>query len=57
MGIISWSFRELTLQESYLIFCAQYSKKKEREFVGDILLNNVVGVLDAVALFWTVNLV
>ena len=57
VGIISWSFRELTLQESYLIFCAQYSKKKEREFVGDILLNNVVGVLDAVALFWTVNLV
>ena len=57
VGIISWSFRELTLQESYLIFCAQYSKKKEREFVGDILLNNVVGVLDAVALFWSVNLV
>ena len=31
--------------------------KKERELKGAILLNNVVGVLDAVALFWTVNLV
>ena len=32
-------------------------KKKEKEFLGDILLNNVLEVLDTLALFWSVNLV
>ena len=41
----------------YIYFHELNIPKKEREFKGAILLNNVVGVLNTVALFWSVNLV